>query len=139
MPDEGYAGDLTPAEALQRVMGGARLVDVRSRPEWEQVGVPDTSSAGSDPVFVEWNRADGSRNQSFLEQLGGRQGEELLFICRSGVRSVAAAQSATAAGYTVYNVLHGFEADGGWRDSGLATTAYAGVEPLQPAAGDADD
>ncbi len=52
-----------------------------------------------------------------------------MFLCRSGVRSVAAAQTATAAGLgPSYNVLDGFEgpsdAEGhrgaqGWRSEGL--------------------
>ena len=55
---------------------------------------------------------------------------ELLFLCRSGVRSVAAANAATAAGFTAYNVLEGFEGQpdqsaartvNGWKNSGLPT------------------
>jgi rhodanese-related sulfurtransferase len=54
----------------------------------------------------------------------------VLFICRSGGRSHAAAAAATQAGFTTcYNVLEGFEGDvgaakhrnvtGGWRAAGL--------------------
>ncbi|NJC23498.1 rhodanese-related sulfurtransferase [Arthrobacter pigmenti] len=124
-PANGYAGDVTPRQAVERVSKGAVLVDVRTTEEWRTVGVPDLTDAGTVPLFLEWNRADGARNESFVSQLDGLKGRELLFICRSGVRSVAAAKSATAAGHTVYNVLHGFEADGGWRASGLATTVHA--------------
>lgn len=124
-PASGYAGDITPREAVERVSKGAVLVDVRTVEEWQSVGVPDLSDAGTVPLFLEWNRSDGNRNVSFLNQLNGLKGRELLFLCRSGVRSVAAAQSAAAAGHTAFNVLHGFEADGGWRSSGLATTALA--------------
>lgn len=121
----GYAGDVTPREAVERVSKGAVLVDVRTVEEWQNVGVPDLTDAGTVPLFLEWNRSDGTRNVSFLNQLNGLKGRELLFLCRSGVRSVAAAQSATAAGHTAYNVLYGFEADGGWRASGLATTVHS--------------
>ena len=34
-----------------------------------------------------------------------------MFLCRSGVRSIAAAEAATAAGFTSYNVLEGFEGE----------------------------
>ncbi|WP_051478986.1 rhodanese-like domain-containing protein [Arthrobacter sp. H5] len=135
----GYAGDITPRQAVERVEKGAVLVDVRTVEEWQTVGVPDLSDAGTAPVFVEWNRAGGVRNESFLNELHEYKGRELLFICRSGVRSVAAAQSATSAGHTVYNVLYGFEANGGWRLSGLATTAHTSTEAGTPALGDADD
>lgn len=120
----GYAGDITPREAVERVSKGAVLVDVRTVDEWRSVGVPDLTDAGTAPLFLEWNRSDGTRNESFANQLEGLKGRELLFLCRSGVRSVAAAQSATTAGHTAYNVLYGFEADGGWRASGLATTVH---------------
>jgi rhodanese-related sulfurtransferase len=132
-PGNGYAGDLTPREAVERVSKGAVLVDVRTVEEWRSVGVPDLTDAGTVPLFLEWNRSDGTRNVSFLNQLNGLKGRELLFLCRSGVRSVAAAQNAAAAGHTAYNVLYGFEADGGWRASGLATAAHSGSDSAQPA------
>jgi rhodanese-related sulfurtransferase len=50
-------------------------------------------------------------------------------LCRSGVRSVAAAQRATQLGIEAFNILEGFEGDpdahahrgnvGGWRMRGL--------------------
>lgn len=117
-----YAGDLSPQDAWHKLSDGALLVDVRSKAEWKHVGVPDTSAAGSQPLFVEWNHSDGTRNPDFLDGIEAAKGRELLFLCRSGKRSVAAAYAATAVGHTVYNVLHGFEADGGWQDSGLDWT-----------------
>ena len=55
---------------------------------------------------------------------------QVLFLCRSGVRSVAAAKAATEAGYrSAWNILQGFEGPidaqkqrgriGGWRSAGL--------------------
>ena len=56
-------------------------------------------------------------------------GQKLVLLCRSGVRSVAAARRATELGLLAYNVLEGFEGDadaqghrgqlGGWRLRGL--------------------
>ena len=54
----------------------------------------------------------------------------MLFICRSGARSAAAASAMTQAGYTsCWNVAQGFEGDrdavghrasvGGWKAAGL--------------------
>ena len=52
-----------------------------------------------------------------------------MLLCRSGVRSVAAAKRAAELGVTAYNILEGFEGDadadghrgnqGGWRRRGL--------------------
>jgi rhodanese-related sulfurtransferase len=52
-----------------------------------------------------------------------------LLLCRSGVRSIAAAKRATELGLEAYNILEGFEGDpngdahrgqrGGWRYRGL--------------------
>jgi rhodanese-related sulfurtransferase len=56
-------------------------------------------------------------------------GKKALMLCRSGVRSIAAARRATELGIEAYNVLEGFEGDpdengqrgkrGGWRQRGL--------------------
>jgi rhodanese-related sulfurtransferase len=56
-------------------------------------------------------------------------GRKALLLCRSGVRSIAAAQRATELGVLAYNILEGFEGDpdsnghrgrrGGWRMRGL--------------------
>ena len=130
---QGYAGDLNPDESWQLLSTNpdAVLVDVRTDAEWKFVGVPDAPS-GKQPVFVEWNRATG-RNPDFVEELaahGITPGTgPVLFLCRSGVRSVAAAQAATAAGIEqAYNITEGFEGNidqnghrgrTGWKASGL--------------------
>jgi len=56
-------------------------------------------------------------------------GKKVVLLCRSGVRSIAAAKRATALGMAAYNILEGFEGDpdtsghrgtrGGWRARGL--------------------
>ena len=127
-----YSGALTPKEAYEvwRNNPGAKLVDVRTRAEWDYVGrIPDA-------VEVEWQTYPGGRpNAGFvadLERQVDKQGP-VLFICRSGGRSHNAALAATRAGYTnAYNVLEGFEGDrnekgqrntvGGWRAAGLPWT-----------------
>ena len=131
-----YAGDLTPAEAyeLLETNPNAVLVDVRTQAEWSYVGVPDLTAAGKEPILTEWvTFPDGARNTYFLDdvlQVVGRKDVPVVFLCRSGVRSVAAAEAATAAGFTpAYNVTEGFEgpADGtghrgtaaGWKVRGL--------------------
>jgi rhodanese-related sulfurtransferase len=122
-----YAGALMPAEAFALLQAGAKLVDVRTKPELLYVGrVPGS-------VLVEWQTYPGNaRNPDFLEQLGDavEPGDTLMFLCRSGVRSHGAAAAAAQAGFAdSYNVLEGFEGDkdaqqhrgtvGGWRNAGL--------------------
>jgi len=131
-----YAGDLSPTDAYRALADDARacLVDVRTRAEWSYVGVPDLSGIGRELHRIEWVRfPDGARNPDFvaeLERAGVAKDAHVLFICRSGVRSVAAAQAATRAGWhRAYNVAEGFEgpldaaghrgADAGWKASGL--------------------
>ncbi|WP_392545344.1 rhodanese-like domain-containing protein [Oryzobacter telluris] len=130
-----YAGDVTPAEAYAAVTGeeGALLVDVRTRAEWTYVGVPELEGRGHEVAFVEWSTfPDGRINGSFVDQLrsaGLEAGRPVYLICRSGVRSVAAATALTAAGLgPAYNVLEGFEGPhdahghrtvGGWKNAGL--------------------
>ena len=129
-----YAGDITPQQAWDLLHGDpdAVLVDVRTEAEWKYVGVPETSSLGRRTVFVEWVRyPDGAPNPTFVEdrRAAGIGGGPVIFLCRSGQRSIGAATAATAAGLTpAYNVLEGFEGalDGeghrgaeGWRAAGL--------------------
>lgn len=124
-----YAGALTPAEANEvwHAAPGARLVDVRTRAEWDWVGrIPGA-------VEIEWMSYPGSKsNPAFVAQLRREVDPEslVMFICRSGARSDHAARAAVEAGYLeAYNVLEGFEGDkdangqrnrvGGWRHAGL--------------------
>ncbi len=124
-----YAGALTPSEAfdLMQHNPAAKLIDVRTRAEWDWVGrVPGA-------VEIEVMSYPGNRpNQAFLEELEKKVPKEAvaMFLCRSGGRSHNAAGFAAQAGYeNSYNVLEGFEGDrdaagqrnkvGGWRAAGL--------------------
>lgn len=111
-----YAGDITPEEAWKLLNDDpeAVLVDCRTEAEWRFVGVPDLTSLQREVVFVEWNRTDGTKNDHFVDDLvaaGVTPGERpVVFLCRSGNRSIGAAEAATEAGIApAYNVLDGFE------------------------------
>lgn len=125
-----YYGAVSPteAQALLAAFPHARLVDVRTRPEREYVGYVPGS------VLIEWNTyPSGARNAHFVEELRAAANDPdapVLFYCRSGQRSDAAARAAAAEGYTMaLNVLEGFEGAkdaqghrgtlGGWRKAGL--------------------
>ncbi len=132
----GYAGDLTPAEAWAMLEStpGAELVDVRTNAEWAFVGHPDLNSLGKQLRLVSWiDFPTGQPNANFAQALidqGLREDAPLLFICRSGQRSAAAAAAMTQKGFqTCYNVSEGFEGDhdrrrhrgstGGWKVADL--------------------
>ena len=119
----------------------AVLVDVRTIAEWAYVGLPDLSTVGKRPVLVEWQGFPDNRlNTAFVERLtealaplGADKGTEIFFICRSGARSLKAAEAMAAAGYTrCRNVADGFEGPldpnrhrgqvGGWKAKGLPWT-----------------
>ncbi len=123
-----YAGDLTPDEAYQLLASqpDAILVDVRTRAEWSYVGVPDLSEVSRSLVLSEWvTFPDGARNPQFLDDVSAAAPSKtapVVFLCRSGVRSVAAAEAATQAGFAAaYNVTEGFE--GPTDESGHRSTA----------------
>jgi rhodanese-related sulfurtransferase len=125
-----YYGAILPGEAhaLLAAFPNARLIDVRTRAEWEYVGrVPGS-------FLIEWTTfPTGARNPRFLDELRAAAADPdapLLFFCRSGQRSDSAARAAAAAGYTMaFNMLEGFEGPkdaeghrgtlGGWRKAGL--------------------
>lgn len=120
-------------EALQSDPN-AQLVDVRTDAEWAYVGLPDLAAAGKQPVLVPWQMFPTMQvNAAFVDQLkqaGFTPEHHIYFLCRSGVRSLAAATAAEAAGFPhVYNIADGFEGgpDGkghrgqlaGWKADGL--------------------
>ena len=123
-----YAGALLPVEAHALMNArGAKLIDVRTRAEWDFVG----RVAGS--VAIEWQSYPSSQpNPAFLDELKEQTEKDniVMFLCRSGARSHAAAAAASGIGYSQsYNILQGFEGDkdahghrasvGGWKLAGL--------------------
>ena len=135
-PGDGYAGDVTAAQAwsILKDAPDALLVDVRTQPEWVFVGVPDLSSIGKRASFVPWQVFPSMQvNAEFAKQVqaaGAAVGAPVLFLCRSGARSRTAAIALTAAGFEKsFNIAGGFEGDvdgeghrgntSGWKASGL--------------------
>ena len=112
----------------------AQLVDVRTDVEWAYVGLPDLGPIGKQAVLIPWQMFPSMQvNPDFVAELkktGFTPEHPIYFLCRSGVRSLAAAQAMQQAGYKhVYNVADGFEGpvdpDGhrgsaaGWKAEGL--------------------
>jgi sulfur dioxygenase len=124
---QGYAGDVSPRQAwLWMEDNSALMVDVRSDAEREWVGIVPGA------LGVAWKQWPGMVPNPEFDRLllaAAPAGKKMLMLCRSGVRSVAAARRATELGLQAYNVLEGFEGDpddhgqrgrrGGWRYHGL--------------------
>ncbi len=136
-------GNVDPNEAWDILTSSenARLIDVRTHAEWSYVGVADLRELGQAPIFIEWaSYPDMSVNPAFAEgvedALGDADPGPLLFLCRSGVRSLKAAFMVTehfasqGKSVTCLNVAEGFEGDvdasghrgshNGWKARGLA-------------------
>lgn len=135
--EDSYAGDISPPESWTILADDPKavLIDVRTRPEWAFVGVPELSSIGKTPHFLEWALwPDNAAHPDFVGAVraaGVPEDAPVLLLCRSGVRSKHAAIALTAAGFTrCYNIEDGFEGhlddhkhrgagDTGWKSQGL--------------------
>ena len=136
MADERYAGDLNPQEAwdLLKREPDACLIDVRTAPEWQYVGLPKLDDLHKRTLCVSWQvYPTNGVNPGFVDQVkqaGVEPDQTVLLICRSGARSRNAAIALTEAGFgRCINVAEGFEGDkdasghrgtvGGWKQAGL--------------------
>ena len=128
-PAQGYAGDIALALAhAWWESGAAVMIDVRSHAERDWVGVVPGVA------FIPWKLYPGmALNPRFASELEALVPKDsaVLFLCRSGVRSIGAALRAQELGYArAYNILEGFEGDAdslqhrnahnGWRHAGFA-------------------
>lgn len=139
-PAGSYAGDVPALEAFEALSSEpqAMLIDVRTKAEWGYVGIPDLSSIGKEILLVEWQSYPAMAvNEDFADVLAEeltRRGvgseTALFFLCRSGVRSLAAAKAMTAEGFDrCFNITGGFEGPmdeqrhrgevDGWKAAGL--------------------
>ncbi|HRD68466.1 MAG TPA: rhodanese-like domain-containing protein [Candidatus Competibacter sp.] len=129
-----FVGDVSAAETWHRLQAQpeAVLIDIRTRSEWAFVGVPDLTELNKTPLQVEWQLFPGMEcNPRFLRELqaqGVTRQHSVYLICRSGIRSHAAAEFLAQQGYNTYNVTDGFEGPlderghrgaRGWRAEGL--------------------
>ena len=135
-----YAGDLSVREAWDLLAKDpkAQLIDVRTVAEWNFVGLPDLSSLERPVHRIEWQAYPSMQpNPHFvadaiqaLGEAGADTGTPVVFLCRTGARSRAAAMEMTRAGYAkAFNIASGFEGaispDGhrgaidGWKAAGL--------------------
>ena len=97
------------------------LIDTRSDLEWKTTGIPDLSSINKKTNLINWGPV---LDQSFFEQYKNflltrfNHKDSLFFICRSGSRSLMAAQFAIKFGFEKsFNIYDGFynENDQNWK------------------------
>ena len=99
----------------------SHLIDTRSDIEWKSTGIPDLSSINKETNLINWGPV---LDQTFFEQYKNfllssfNQNDNLLFISRSGSRSLMAAQFAIKFGFeNSFNIFEGFnnENDQNWK------------------------
>ena len=92
----------------------AYLIDVRTTPEWLYVGLPNLESLQKKTICVAWQiYPEMEININFESEIinaGINTKDTIFLICRSGKRSLDAAQFLTSCGFiNCYNVKDGFE------------------------------
>ena len=118
---------------------GALLIDVRSELEWKKIGIPDLGDLNERLVLLELQSMPSMEiNQNFLaeleETLSNRNVKNVMFMCKAGVRSQAAAIKSISVllnankNIKICNDSDGIEGKGfsifggtasGWKNSGL--------------------
>jgi rhodanese-related sulfurtransferase len=104
------------------------VLDVRTEEEWNGVGKPDAESLNSKTFFISLLLGpDRQKNENFIKDFLQKKiskKDNILVICRSGVRSMAAAKLLQQEGYkNLVNISDGFEGNpvtgDGWKKSNL--------------------
>jgi rhodanese-related sulfurtransferase len=120
-----YAGDVSPSDAwLLFEHGVAKLVDVRTIEERQTVGYV------SESIHAAWLVGNPLvSNPRFMRELESKTDklDVILFLCRSGKRSVSSAETVSRLGFqNVFNISEGFEGDSnlknGWVNRNLPWT-----------------
>ena len=110
--------ELTSSECFDQLskISNSYLIDVRTTPEWEFVGVPDLSSINKNVIFISWQLYPEMNINSLFEnqvtKSNIKKDDKLFLICRSGSRSFDAAKFLSSVGYYYcFNIADGFEGD----------------------------
>lgn len=104
------------------------VLDVRTEEEWNSIGKPDAEALNSKTIFISLLiGSDRQKNENFVKEFLDKKvpkKDNILVICRSGVRSMAAAKLLQQQGYkNLINISDGFEGNPatgeGWKKSKL--------------------
>ena len=113
--------DIDNAELAKLAAAGVPVIDIRTRPEWEQTGIVPGSHLLT--FFDERGNADPATWLDHAKAIA-KPGEPVIVICRTGNRTKALSQFLSQrAGYAkVYNVRNGIVA---WGKEGRPVTSAA--------------
>jgi len=110
--------NITSIECFKKLLeiSNSYLIDVRTKPEWEFIGVPDLSSINKKTIFISWHVYPEMKINSLFEnqliKLNIKKTDKLFLICRSGSRSFQAAKFLSSFGYHhCFNITDGFEGE----------------------------
>ena len=110
--------NITSIECFNKLseISNSYLIDIRTKPEWEFIGVPDLSSLNKKTIFISWHMYPEMKINSLFEnqitESNIKKNDKLFLICRSGNRSSDAAEFLTSCGFTnCFNVKDGFEGE----------------------------
>ena len=109
---------------------GASLIDVRTQAEWDQDGKPNGKEIGLNTHFISY-MIDVNKgriiNQDFdqkINELKIDKSKVVFVMCKSGFRSLKAAELINKKGYKTFNITNGFICSEDvepncWKTSGL--------------------
>ena len=110
--------NITSVECFNQLsaISSSYLIDVRTKPEWEFIGVPDLTSFNKKTIFISWHVYPEMKINSLFEnqliKLNIKKTDKLFLICRSGGRSFQAAKFLSSFGYHYcFNITDGFEGE----------------------------
>jgi len=110
--------NITSIECFNKLseISNSYLIDIRTKPEWEFIGVPDLSSLNKKTIFISWHMYPEMKINSLFEnqitESNIKKNDNLFLICRSGSRSSDAAEFLASHGFTnCFNVKDGFEGE----------------------------
>ena len=115
---------------LAKTNEGASLIDVRTQAEWDQDGKPNGKEIGLNTYFISFmiDVAEGRiGNQEFekkVDELKLDQSKAVFVMCKSGFRSLKAAEIINKKGFKTFNIINGFICSEDvepncWKTSGL--------------------
>tara|TARA_B110000114_G_C14973302_1_gene349396 strand:+ start:77 stop:469 length:393 start_codon:yes stop_codon:yes gene_type:complete len=115
---------------LAKTNEGASLIDVRTQAEWDQDGKPNGKEIGLNTYFISFmiDVAEGRIvNQEFekiVDELKLDQSKAVFVMCKSGFRSLKAAEIINKKGFKTFNIINGFICSEDvepncWKTSGL--------------------
>lgn len=115
-----YGGDVTCVDAHRAATNNrmSTIIDVRTKHEWQTIGIPFLENGQNSIGFIEWQKFPEMQFndtfvadvEKFISAKGASKSDPIYLLCRTGGRSKNAAIALTQAGFTqAKNILSGFE------------------------------